>query len=63
MSSRFLAAVACLSIAACGNPQKVDPSQQVGPNFSVRRFMDEFNALGMIPVSMIRWEMTGQREP
>ena len=40
-----------------------EASQQVGPNFSVRRFMDEFNALGMIPVSMIRWEMTGQREP
>lgn len=39
------------------------PAQQLGASFSVRRFMDELNALGMIPVSMIRWEMTGRREP
>ena len=33
--------------------------QQLGADFSVRRFMDELNATGMIPVSMIGWEMTG----
>jgi len=38
-------------------------AQQVGTNFSVRRFMDQFNALGMIPVSMIGREMTGRGEP
>jgi hypothetical protein len=25
--------------------------------------MDDLNAVGLIPVSMIRWEMTGRREP
>jgi hypothetical protein len=38
-------------------------AHQLGWEFSVRRFMDELNAAGMIPVSMIRWEMTGRREP
>jgi hypothetical protein len=32
-------------------------------NFSLQRFMDDLNASGMIPVSLIRWEMTGQRPP
>jgi hypothetical protein len=35
-------------------------ARQLGAQFSVQRFMDELNAAGMIPVSMIRWEMTGQ---
>ena len=34
---------------------------QLGWEFTVHRFMDELNAAGMIPVSMIGWEMTGQR--
>ena len=34
-------------------------ARQLGPQFSVQRFMDELNAAGLIPVSMIRWEMTG----
>jgi uncharacterized protein DUF885 len=36
-------------------------ARQLGPEFSMRRFMDEMNAVGMIPVPMIRWEMTGER--
>jgi len=26
----------------------------------MKRFFDELNAAGMIPVSLIRWQMTGQ---
>jgi uncharacterized protein (DUF885 family) len=36
-----------------------DRSQQLGEKFVVRDFFDAFHAAGMIPVSMIRWEMTG----
>jgi hypothetical protein len=31
----------------------------MGEKFSLKKFMDEFFALGIIPVSLIRWEMTG----
>jgi len=33
---------------------------QLGSEFTMKRFMDEMNASGLIPVSLIRWEMTGQ---
>ena len=36
-----------------------DRAQQLGDEFSLGRFIDEFHAAGMIPVSLIRWEMTG----
>ena len=36
-----------------------DCSHQWREKFSLRRFMDEFHASGMIPLSLIRWEMTG----
>ncbi len=36
-----------------------DRAQQLGDEFSLGRFVDEFHAAGMIPVSLIRWEMTG----
>ncbi len=26
----------------------------------MRSFMDEFNAAGLIPASLIRWELTGE---
>ena len=29
----------------------------------MKRFMDEFDAAGLIPVSLIRWELTGERAP
>ncbi|HSR67938.1 MAG TPA: DUF885 family protein, partial [Acidobacteriota bacterium] len=32
---------------------------QLGEEFSIKRFMDEFRAAGLIPVSLIRWELTG----
>jgi hypothetical protein len=36
-----------------------DRAQQLGDEFNLRKFMDEFLAAGMIPISLIRWEMTG----
>jgi hypothetical protein len=35
-------------------------SHQMGDAFSLRRFFDEFNAAGMMPVSLIYWQLTGQ---
>ena len=34
-------------------------ARQLGDAFSMRRFFDEVNAVGMIPVSLIYWELTG----
>src|SRR4029453_15021228 len=36
-----------------------DRRRQLGSGFTMRRFMDEFNAAGLIPISLIRWELTG----
>ncbi len=36
-----------------------DRRRQLGANFTMRRFMDEFDAAGLIPISLIRWELTG----
>lgn len=36
-----------------------DRAHQLAGKDSLRRFMDEFLAAGMIPISLIRWEMTG----
>ena len=36
-----------------------DRSEQLGKDFSMRRFYDEVNQAGMIPVAMIRWQVTG----
>jgi hypothetical protein len=35
-------------------------ARQLGDEFTLKRFMDEINAAGMIPVSLIRWELTGR---
>ncbi|MGH6885151.1 MAG: hypothetical protein ACREGK_03645, partial [Geminicoccales bacterium] len=35
-------------------------AQQLGKDFTMYRFFDELNGAGMIPVSMIRWQLTGQ---
>jgi hypothetical protein len=40
-----------------------DRAHQLGQNFTVRRFFDELNGAGMIPVSMIRWQLSGQLDP
>ena len=36
-----------------------DRAQQLGDKFVLKEFMDEFYAAGVIPFSLIRWEMTG----
>jgi uncharacterized protein (DUF885 family) len=36
-------------------------AKQLGDAFTLRRFFDEFNAAGVIPTPLIRWQMTGQR--
>jgi CubicO group peptidase (beta-lactamase class C family) len=33
--------------------------RQLGDSFTLRRFMDEFNAAGLIPASLLRWELSG----
>jgi len=35
-------------------------AMQLGPDYSFKGFMDGMEASGLIPVSLIRWEMTGQ---
>jgi Bacterial protein of unknown function (DUF885) len=40
-----------------------DRAHQLGKDFSVRRFFDELNDAGLIPVSMIQWQLTGQLDP
>jgi len=37
--------------------------QQLGDAFTMKRFMDEFDAAGLIPASLLRWELTGQLPP
>jgi uncharacterized protein DUF885 len=36
-----------------------DQSRRQGESFALRRFMDDLNGAGLIPVSLIRWELTG----
>ena len=38
-----------------------DRAHQLGDAFTLRRFLDEFNAAGVIPLPLIRWQMTGDR--
>ena len=38
-----------------------DRSHQLGDAFTLRGFFDEFNAAGLIPVSQIRWQLTGRQ--
>ena len=35
-------------------------ARQLGGEFTLRRFMDEKDAVGLIPVSLLRWELTGE---
>ena len=37
-------------------------ANQLGDDFTLNRFMDEFEAAGVIPVSLIRWELTGDAD-
>jgi uncharacterized protein (DUF885 family) len=34
--------------------------RQLGDAFTMKRFLDEFNAAGLVPISLVRWELTGQ---
>ncbi len=36
-----------------------DRANQLGDDFNLKTFMDEFLNIGLIPFSLIRWEMTG----
>jgi len=36
---------------------------QLGSEFRMKAFMDDFNARGLIPASLLRWEMTGKKFP
>jgi len=38
-----------------------DRKAQLGDKFTMKQFMDEFNAAGLIPVTLLRWELTGRR--
>jgi hypothetical protein len=37
-----------------------DRARQLGDAFTVKRFLDEFTAIGLVRVSLIRWQLTGQ---
>ncbi len=37
-------------------------AHQLGEDFTLQRFFDEVNGAGMIPVSMIHWQLTGQED-
>jgi hypothetical protein len=37
--------------------------RQLGEKWRMSEFMDEFLSKGQIPVSLIRWEMTGEKAP
>jgi hypothetical protein len=40
-----------------------DRKAQQGDAFRMKAFMDDFNSRGLIPASLLRWEMTGQKSP
>jgi len=40
-----------------------DRKQQLGDTFRMQDFMDTFNGVGLIPASLVRWEMTGKKSP
>lgn len=35
-------------------------AKQLGDDFTTRRYFDEVNGVGLIPVSLIRWQLTGK---
>ena len=37
-----------------------DRRRQLGDRFTLREFMEEFDAAGLIPASLLRWDLTGQ---
>ncbi len=39
-----------------------ESAEQLGEQFKLSTFMDDFIAKGMVPIELIRWEMTGKHE-
>jgi hypothetical protein len=37
-----------------------DRSHELGDRFSMRAFMDAFDAVGLVPISLVRWEVMGR---
>ena len=37
--------------------------EALGDRFRMKAFMDDFNAVGLIPAALVRWEMTGKKSP
>jgi Bacterial protein of unknown function (DUF885) len=37
--------------------------ERAGDKFRMKAFMDEFNAAGLVPASLLRWELTGTKPP
>jgi hypothetical protein len=37
--------------------------RQLGDRFTLKGFMDELNAAGLIPISLVRWQLTGEKTP
>jgi Bacterial protein of unknown function (DUF885) len=37
--------------------------EEQGDAFRMKTFMDDFNSRGLIPASLLRWEMTGKKSP
>ena len=37
-----------------------DRARQQGDAFTLKHFIDDFTSTGLIPVSLIRWELTGK---
>ena len=35
-------------------------ARQLGSAFTLRQAIDEIDAVGLIPVSLVRWELTGE---
>ena len=40
-----------------------DRRRDLGDGFRMKEFMDAFNDVGLIPASLVRWEMTGKKSP
>lgn len=37
-------------------------ANQLGDEFTIKRFMNEFSSAGVIPISLVRWELTGRND-
>ena len=37
----------------------MERKQQLGDKFTMRAFFEEVNAAGMIPIALLRWQLTG----